>query len=701
MYSGEWQSNCEPWKASEDGSMIVSGANSDVLNRFEATRLFSTLRISATFVRPGSVTYLFKVDAESPYDGLLFEVDDTAVTPVVSKTDGWKEVSFEVEAGAHTFQWDYTKDYEGDGGEDKAWIKVIELEGTAYSDTYCHTCGGDMTMNGGSLCAFCKTNEYAAAKSDSELDFVCYTCPDGTYAPKGSIGIDSCVQRRACTADDLLETFTECKNGKRDVSYSWSDPPTCELDLKGSIALPAAQKGLDCGTCPLGYLLSDDNDNTCDTCDVGQKLSDGQCEDCPAGQVTVNAIEFGVGTQDGWSQWPSIIDSVAAKKVGWKLTQNGLVFVPHAHHTNQGKTPHKFPVAFNVSFIHSGFVNITYQLDNVPTFDQDLTRAWLELEVEDTAIGSTPFGSADSDSSDADDTASTGSCGGTDATTDARVVHLLHGCENGTFSELVRVDITTPAVKQFKLVLRTSSPAGERRIKAKIKYIGVQGSEDGGAVACSQCPAGYQASSTDDEDIYGCLPCPAGTYANGDKGCTYCPAGTFSRAGAAKCLSCGMNTYSTVGSATCVAPSTLKYNDSSDTVTVLSSTLPVTYNISLLQSLLWSNNSKNVEAINTSYGFLPATTVLPDKIFAVDHSLSIAAGLFQPLDAAWEGLVSGQMIQNLVDTEEDFPYIVELDMLNVRDAGTMFTQNTGRYGAVQCAAPAVRCPLQTRLDDLS
>lgn len=729
LYTGKWQSNCAAWNASADGAFVSSGANSAIMERFEASRLFSSLRISATFVRDGAVTYQFRVDAEPPFDGLVFTIDDTAVTPLVSKTDGWNEATFQVAAGAHAFSWDYTKDYSGDEGADKAFVKVIELVGTSFSDTACHPCGGDMTMSGGSICKFCGANEYAAAKSHSELDFACYKCPTGTVAPKGSIGLGACVDKRACTAEDLVEAFTPCVAGRRNASFAWSEPRTCDTTLPDSLALPATKSGLACDTCVPGFVLN--AAATCERCPPGQKLSDDDdtCTKCPAGHVVVNAMAFGDGTRDGWSAWPSVVDSVSAVKAGWKLTQKGIAFAAHsASDDGAWNRPSRFALPFNATFTHSGFVNITYTLSHVPTFESAGVRAWLELEIQDSDASAplkkqqkkdTTAGSDDKDDNDDDDDDDEDDDDGVPLGGDVggNIAHLSHGGENGTFTQVIHFNVTTKTTKLFTLVLRTTSPAAERLTHAKVLHLGLFGTEDGGPVACGACPPGYEAfAAASDSDGDGendttapmCRLCPAGTFArtkNGATSCEKCPANTFSSAGAADaCEPCGSNTYSVAGAQTCAAPSILKANapsastagSSSAAATVVagSNGLDPSYDLSLLESLIWGNDSFFSGDTNADLTgpetLLSASSVLPSGAVRVDSSRVVFLGLFRPVDKSWKDEVTGQIVDELVDAARDRPYVVELTMLNPRDAGHFFTQKTNRYGDVECAAPAVR-----------
>ncbi|KUF81333.1 hypothetical protein AM587_10016526 [Phytophthora nicotianae] len=708
MYTGQWQHNCNPWVPSADGSYISSGQNSGVMQNFEGTRLYSTLRVSATFVRDGSVTYKYRVDAEQPYDGLMFQIDDDQSSGLVSQTDGWKEAVVQVSAGAHTLAWNYMKDYAGDAGEDKAYLKVIELVGTAWSDLHCHTCGGDMTNSGGSLCAFCGPNEYAAAKSNSELDFTCYACPPNTYAPKGSIGISSCVEQRPCSMDDVDETYTTCKDGVRNVKYSWSEPQTCDSTLKSSIELPKSQKGVECASCARGYQLSEGDE--CEACGVNEALSaSGKCEECPAGTVVVNALEFGAGTPDAWNSWPQIVDKEATKHAGWKLTKSGLLFAQHTSDDDDDgdwSRPSRSALSFNVPFVHSGALNLTYKLSGVPTFQDDGSRAWVELEIRDAGDSTTKSkkeadipsapGSYDLD----------GSSSG--AGENKNVVHLLHGGENGTFTEIIPVNVTTSLVKEFAFVVRSTSAEGKRAIEAKVTYLGFTGTQEGAGVNCDSCPSGYEPVNLDDDSQMSCRICPAGTFAEaGDStgivACAECPANTYSKEGASQCTPCGENTYSSPGAVACAAPQALTLNASassesvmlsssasSDAVSSALSGLQVTYNLSLLEALVWGNESWILD--DTVYGnstsLQSIKPVESSMAFQADGQNYWFAGLFRPLGSGWLEQVPGQIVDQEVDTTKEVAHVVFATMVNPREAGRYFQQNSGVYGNVMCSAPS-------------
>ena len=56
-----------------------------------------------------------------------------------SNTD-WVQYNSTLAAGYHTIQWKYYKDRSVTNGEDKAYIKMIQVQGTTYAVTECEPC---------------------------------------------------------------------------------------------------------------------------------------------------------------------------------------------------------------------------------------------------------------------------------------------------------------------------------------------------------------------------------------------------------------------------------------------------------------------------------------------------------------------------------------------------------------------------------
>ncbi|RHY35226.1 hypothetical protein DYB32_000271 [Aphanomyces invadans] len=128
--TGAWVNNCMPWTSDVDGGYVMSGNNSNIASTYNADRLYAILRLTATFVRPGNVTFQFKVDAEAPYDGLTFMVDGIVEMKMVSTTNGWADATFGVSTGSHVLVWKYSKNSGGDWGLDLAALRVVEITGT-------------------------------------------------------------------------------------------------------------------------------------------------------------------------------------------------------------------------------------------------------------------------------------------------------------------------------------------------------------------------------------------------------------------------------------------------------------------------------------------------------------------------------------------------------------------------------------------
>jgi hypothetical protein len=246
-----------------------------------------------------------------------------------------------------------------------------------------------------------------------------------------------------------------------------------------------------------------------------------------------------------------------------------------------------------------------------------------------------------------------------------------------------------------------------------VVYLGFTGTQDGAGVSCDSCPSGYEpVNPDDDQQMTGCRICPAGTFAEaGDStgivACGECPQNTYSKQGAAECTPCGANTYSSPGSVACAAPQALTLNASasSETVTVSSSSssslatvssalsgLQVTYNLSLLEALVWGNESWILD--DTVYGnssSLQSTKPVESSMaFEADKQNYWFGGLFRPLGSGWLEQVPGQVVDQQVDTTSEVAYVVFANMINPREAGNYFQQNSGVYGNVMCSAPSVR-----------
>jgi RHS repeat-associated protein len=103
-----------------DGSY---GARSGVIGDDRSSTLEVTLTVPA-----GTIDFDRYVSSESGYDFLRFFIDDV-------EQDSWSgdvataQVSYPVDAGMHTFRWEYSKDSSRSSGDDAAWIDNISFPG--------------------------------------------------------------------------------------------------------------------------------------------------------------------------------------------------------------------------------------------------------------------------------------------------------------------------------------------------------------------------------------------------------------------------------------------------------------------------------------------------------------------------------------------------------------------------------------------
>ena len=148
---------------------------------------------------------------------------------------------------------------------------MIEILGR-HSDrlTECQMCNLGQFNQDTQECELCPANEYGF-KNKYELT-ECLECPEHTFSVKGSVGPESCIQKRPCTVGDYLITESEeCVEGKKTQHYQWADH-----DNDGNIDCdPSHEKSKS---------LKESMQVDCDPCTKGQSRSkDGKCHYCPTG----------------------------------------------------------------------------------------------------------------------------------------------------------------------------------------------------------------------------------------------------------------------------------------------------------------------------------------------------------------------------------------------------------------------------------
>ncbi|KAF0690433.1 Aste57867_18165 [Aphanomyces stellatus] len=659
--SGNWVANCMPWTVDPSGGWIMSGNNSKILANYNADRLYSLLRLVATYVRPGNITFQYRVDAEPTYDGVTFMIDGVVAMMPVATTNGWSEMNFPVNAGSHVFVWKYIKNDQVDWGADQAAIRTIELTGTSYSDTACMPCGGDLTRRNRFQCRLCDANQYAAS-TDPTQPFTCNPCPANTYAPPGSFGVAACNPSRPCGMQDLAVFYTPCQLNVRNVSRVWAQPMTCNASLADPSVYPMNDTNIECGDCTDGYYP--DSNGVCQTCPDGQVInasgswsysmtsSDSEnatsvvstgenavislCTKCPAGTIMVRSQIYGTITRRGWSLWPAIVDNGTAVRNGWKLTEPGIT-------RDATLSPLWLPstsLLFNTTQLNRGQLEINYTLSGIPAVGSG-DSASLSLFVNDAPIS------------------------------------LPHVADNGTFY----VEIPTPLrldgnnTLAVNFVWTTSSAAVDKVANFLLRSIEIIGTSTGGSGLCDSCPTGYAPNANQSS----CTMCPAGTAAtvqsDGGLACTTCPANTFAYAGSALCTPCGTNTFSVAGSTVCQTKQLL-----------IDSTTSLMYNLTALQAMV-----DPLVDLDVNSGFLPATPITVTAPFALNSQTAMAFGIFRPVVANVppQYIIGASQLNNTATLQVGSPqsYAVGLAMANARDAGSNFLYNANNFGLVQCTIP--------------
>jgi len=86
----------------------------------------SWLQVTVNVIEDGKISFWYKVSSESDCDFLHFYIDGQEKGKWSGET-GWKQVSYRVPAGTHTFKWEYTKDGSISTGQDTAWIDDISF----------------------------------------------------------------------------------------------------------------------------------------------------------------------------------------------------------------------------------------------------------------------------------------------------------------------------------------------------------------------------------------------------------------------------------------------------------------------------------------------------------------------------------------------------------------------------------------------
>ena len=119
-----WSNSSQhPWRITD--TYVYDGnysAKSDTITHDESSQLI----FAYTSIDGGTFSFYSMVSSENNYDFLIFYIDGVEQDRW-SGEQWWKEHSYEITPGYHSFTWLYLKDYSVNGGLDAAWIDYISL----------------------------------------------------------------------------------------------------------------------------------------------------------------------------------------------------------------------------------------------------------------------------------------------------------------------------------------------------------------------------------------------------------------------------------------------------------------------------------------------------------------------------------------------------------------------------------------------
>jgi subtilisin family serine protease len=118
-----WETNSvNPWFVqSQNVSGGLFAARSGAIGNDGST----SLRLTAN-VRAGSAGFSYRVSSESGWDWFGFYIDGDLVQKWSGEVE-WADYSIPLQAGVHTFEWRYSKDFLNSAGEDAAFLDNVSL----------------------------------------------------------------------------------------------------------------------------------------------------------------------------------------------------------------------------------------------------------------------------------------------------------------------------------------------------------------------------------------------------------------------------------------------------------------------------------------------------------------------------------------------------------------------------------------------
>lgn len=475
------------WSA--EGGVLTSG--SVVEDNVEVV-----LQLNVDIVKDGTFSFSFRADAEPMFDGFYVTVDGGMVMPLKSYQFQYLRKEYKLTPGVHVIEFVYSKDSFFAVGEDRAWIRDIEVVGTDFNDPACSVCPpGTYSTDGSSACLLCPADHYSSAAGSQE----CLKCSDTQFSAPGS---SSCTSRPECSHDDWYPVYGQCEGATRLERFLYKQPRICI----GGLPLPIETQA-PCAPCESGTERS--ADGPCRVCPVGTaSAGDGApCERCPAGTAARPDLVFDHDFRLETAAEPGFkirCDSGYCSAGGWRMLGTRM---------DSGTSNSKMSdsVAELVVTVPSGgIVEFNYSAHSLYSYNR------FKFFVDSSPrLMQHP---------------------------DNDVVKTFHTVlEPGTH-------ILT---WMFHKEGSTDTPEQPFDDKAIVYYVRVSGVTKGGSRDCTPCREGWVSAGGVGE----CSACPKGFVSNEERTqCVPCPEGTFQpKSGGSHCIACGTGLWSEGGSAQCGA----------------------------------------------------------------------------------------------------------------------------------------------------
>eukprot|EP00759_Apiculatamorpha_spiralis_P024464 PhF_6_TR27910/c0_g1_i4/m.40973 len=432
-----------------------------------------------------------------------------------------------VKLGQVEIKFVYVKDGAGASGDDKVYIKRIQVRGTKYAASECLRCPvGHSSPVHSSQCHACPENHYSNVEG---APWPCFPCPVHTYAPPGST---QCIATADCGEEDYLVQFTPCAkrpDGKlyRTRKYVLATPILC--NVTSSTYVPPADVDEACGTCSEGY-VRDPTTLVCQPCADGYKANnvDNVCDKCPPNAINIRAMEYDGfedlatgggklpanwtsfcknclhGADDGWS--------FVSQPVGGGGSNDVKTFLAAGNHMGSfGYAVLIIPFTIDIRAKNTS-VSIEYHFDYDDTnpLDPQTTQTHFSVQVKDYDPSS-----------------------GVD-----RMPYFLQLTPTKS-GEPKKLNIGALRPGDYTMAFYYA------RLKQSVKPVtfvlrgfSINGTNVGGSATCDACPEGYTCASGD------AVECGSGTYSTPEgASCAFCTGNTVTfNARQTKCDECALGT---------------------------------------------------------------------------------------------------------------------------------------------------------------